>query len=65
MFLDPLRNRRNNLGHRAAFWAQGEYFRRFDDAGSAADLAELLAAWRAIETLVGRWSPRFIITAVG
>ena len=49
MFSDPLRNRRNDPGHRAAFRAQGEYFRRFDDAGSVADPAELLAAWRAIE----------------
>lgn len=49
VFLDPRKNRRNDSGHRAAFRAQGEYFRRFDDAGFVADPAELLAAWRAIE----------------
>ena len=49
VFLDPRKNRRNHQGHRAAFRAQGEYFRQFDDAGFVADPAELLAAWRAIE----------------
>src|SRR5215470_644879 len=49
VFLDPGKNRRNDPGHRAAFRAQGEYFRRYDDAGFVADPAELLAAWRAIE----------------
>ena len=49
VFLDPGKNRRNHPGHRAAFRAQGEYFRQFDDAGFVADPAELLAAWRAIE----------------
>jgi len=49
VFLDPGKNRRNDPGHRAAFRAQGEYFRQYDDAGFVADPAELLAAWRAIE----------------
>src|SRR5215471_6284147 len=48
-FFDPRKNRRNDPGHRAAFRAQGEYFRQFDDAGFVADSAELLAACRAIE----------------
>jgi len=45
--LDPLRNHRNDLGHCAAFQAQGKYFRRFEDARFAADPAGLLSAWRA------------------
>jgi proteasome lid subunit RPN8/RPN11 len=49
VFLDSRKNRRNDPGHRAAFRAQGGYFRQFDDAGFVADPAELLAAWRAIE----------------
>jgi len=49
VFLDPRKNRRNDPGHRAAFRAQGEYFRQYEDAGFVADPAELLAAWRAIE----------------
>src|SRR5262250_2338930 len=49
VFLDPRKNRRNDPGHRAAFRAQGDYFRQFDDAGFVADPAELLAAYRAIE----------------
>ena len=49
VFLDSSKNRRNDPGHRAAFRAQGDYFRQFDDAGFVADPAELLAAWRAIE----------------
>jgi proteasome lid subunit RPN8/RPN11 len=49
VFFDPRKNRRNDPGHRAAFRAQGEYFRQFDDAGFVADSAELLAACRAIE----------------
>jgi proteasome lid subunit RPN8/RPN11 len=47
--LDPARNRRNDAGNRAAFHAQGEYFRTFDDAGFVADPSELLAACRRIE----------------
>ena len=57
VFLDPGKNRRNDPGHRAAFRAQGEYFRRYEDAGFVADPAELLAAWRAIED-AGRPSAR-------
>ena len=49
VFLDSRKNRRNDPGHRAAFRAQGEYFRQFDDAGFVADPAELLAVFRAIE----------------
>jgi hypothetical protein len=49
VFLDPARNRRNDADNRAAFHAQGEYFRRFDDAGFVADPSELLAASRRIE----------------
>jgi proteasome lid subunit RPN8/RPN11 len=49
VFLDSRKNRRNDPGHRAAFRAQGEYFRQFDDAGFVADPTELLAACRAIE----------------
>ena len=49
VFLDSSKNRRNEPGHRAAFHAQGDYFRQFDDAGFVADSVELLAACRAIE----------------
>src|SRR4051812_28488300 len=41
VFFDPLRNRRNEPVHRAAFEAQGEYFRSFDDAGFVADAGEV------------------------
>ena len=44
VFLDSRKNRRNDPGHRAAFRAQGDYFRQFDDAGFVADPTELLAA---------------------
>ncbi|HEY6747730.1 MAG TPA: hypothetical protein VI357_18690 [Mycobacteriales bacterium] len=46
---DPRRNRRNEPANRAAFHAQGAYFRQFDDAGFVADPADVLAAWRMIE----------------
>jgi proteasome lid subunit RPN8/RPN11 len=49
VFFDSRKNRRNDPGHRAAFRAQGDYFRKFDDAGFVADSAELLAVCRAIE----------------
>ena len=49
VLFDPRRNRRNEPGNRAAFHAQGTYFRRYDDAGFVADPADLLAVWRAIE----------------
>ncbi len=50
VFLDSRKNRRNDPGYRAAFRAQGDYFRQFDDAGFVADSAELLAVCRAIES---------------
>jgi proteasome lid subunit RPN8/RPN11 len=37
-------------GNRAAFEAQGDYFRRHDDAGFVADPADVLAAYRRIES---------------
>jgi len=49
VFLDSRRNRRNDQGNRAAFEAQGDYFRRHDDAGFVADPTDLLAAYRRIE----------------
>jgi proteasome lid subunit RPN8/RPN11 len=49
VFLDSRRNRRNDPAHRSAFHAQGEYFRRYDDAGFVADSADLLAAYRRID----------------
>jgi len=47
--LDPHQNRRNEPGHRAAFHAQGSYFRAYEDAGFVADPIDLLRAWRRIE----------------
>jgi proteasome lid subunit RPN8/RPN11 len=47
--LDPRRNRRNDPAHRAAFHAQGSYFRAYEDAGFVADPADVLRAWRRIE----------------
>jgi proteasome lid subunit RPN8/RPN11 len=49
IFLDPTRNRRNDPANREAFHAQGEYFRRFDDAGFVADPTELLGVCRRID----------------
>jgi proteasome lid subunit RPN8/RPN11 len=49
IFLDSRRNRRNESGNRAAFEAQGDYFRRYDDAGFVADPADLLVTYRRIE----------------
>jgi proteasome lid subunit RPN8/RPN11 len=49
VFLDSQRNRRNESGHRAAFEAQGTYFRQHDDAGFVADSADLLRTYRRIE----------------
>jgi proteasome lid subunit RPN8/RPN11 len=49
VFFDSRRNRRNDQGNRAAFEAQGDYFRRHDDAGFVADPTDLLAAYRRIE----------------
>ena len=47
--LDPHRNRRNEPDHRAAFHAQGSYFRAYEDAGFVADPIDLLRAWQRIE----------------
>jgi proteasome lid subunit RPN8/RPN11 len=49
VFFDARRNRRNEPGNRAAFEAQGEYFRRYDDAGFVADPGEVLAAYRRVD----------------
>jgi proteasome lid subunit RPN8/RPN11 len=49
IFLDSRHNRRNESGNRAAFEAQGDYFRSHDDAGFVADPNELLAVHRQIE----------------
>jgi proteasome lid subunit RPN8/RPN11 len=49
VLLDSERNRRNESGNRAAFEAQGDYFRRYDDAGFVADPRDLLEAYRRIE----------------
>jgi proteasome lid subunit RPN8/RPN11 len=49
VFLDPHRNRRNDPSNRPAFHAQGEYFRRYDDAGFVADPADLIQAYRRID----------------
>jgi proteasome lid subunit RPN8/RPN11 len=49
VFLDPRRNRRNEPRNRAAFHAQGEYFRRYEDAGFVADPGDLLRAYRRID----------------
>ena len=47
-FFDPTRNRRNSLPHRAAFQAQGTYFRAHDDAGFVVDSQEMVIIDRAI-----------------
>ena len=47
--LDPRRNRRNDPAHRAAFHAQGSYFRAYEDAGFVADPTNLLHTWQRIE----------------
>jgi proteasome lid subunit RPN8/RPN11 len=49
VFLDSSKNRRNDSAYRAAFRAQGSYFRQFDDAGFVADPSELLAVWQDID----------------
>ena len=49
VMLDPRRNRRNDPSNRAAFHAQGSYFRAYEDAGFVADPTELLRAWQRIE----------------
>jgi proteasome lid subunit RPN8/RPN11 len=49
VFFDPLKNRRNDPTIRAAFEAQGEYFRSYDDAGFVADAREVLDVFRRVE----------------
>jgi proteasome lid subunit RPN8/RPN11 len=49
VFFDPRKNRRNDPELRAAFEAQGTYFRAYDDAGFVADPAELLAVHRELD----------------
>jgi proteasome lid subunit RPN8/RPN11 len=49
VMLDPHRNRRNDPANRAAFHAQGSYFRAYEDAGFVADPTELLQEWQRIE----------------
>jgi hypothetical protein len=49
VFFDPTKNRRNDPTVRAAFEAQGRYFRSYDDAGFVADPAELLRVHRRLE----------------
>lgn len=46
---DPHRNRRNEPANRAAFHAQGSYFRAYEDAGFVADPTDLLHTWQSIE----------------
>jgi hypothetical protein len=48
-FFDPTKNRRNDPTMRAAFEAQGTYFRAYDDAGFVADAAELLEIYRGLD----------------
>jgi proteasome lid subunit RPN8/RPN11 len=50
VFLDARRNRRNEPDIRAAFEAQGDYFRHHDDAGFVADPADVLDAYRRIDS---------------
>ena len=48
-FFDPTKNRRNDPAMRAAFEAQGTYFRSYDDAGFVADATELLELYRRLD----------------
>jgi hypothetical protein len=48
-FFDPTKNRRNDPAMRAAFEAQGTYFRAYDDAGFVADATELLELYRRLD----------------
>jgi hypothetical protein len=48
-FFDPRKNRRNDPAMRAAFEAQGTYFRAYDDAGFVADATELLEIYRELD----------------
>jgi len=49
VLFDPHRNRRNEPANRAAFHAQGSYFRAYEDAGFVADPTDLLREWQRIE----------------
>jgi proteasome lid subunit RPN8/RPN11 len=49
VFFDPSRNRRNEPGMRAAFHAQGQYFRAYEDAGFVADPTEVLTVDRELQ----------------
>jgi hypothetical protein len=49
VFFDPTKNRRNDPAMRAAFEAQGTYFRSYDDAGFVADASELLEIYRDLD----------------
>jgi len=49
VLFDPHRNRRNEPANRAAFHAQGSYFRVYEDAGFVADPTDLLREWQRIE----------------
>ena len=46
---DPRRNRRNEPAYRAAFHAQGSYFRSYEDAGFVADATDLKKVWETAE----------------
>ena len=48
-FFDPTKNRRNEPAMRAAFEAQGTYFRAYEDAGFVADATELLELYRRLD----------------
>jgi proteasome lid subunit RPN8/RPN11 len=48
-FFDPTQNRRNSPEYRAAFEAQGIYFRAHDDAGFVVDVKELADVERAVD----------------
>jgi len=49
VIFDPRRNRRNDSAYRAAFHAQGTYFRRYEDAGFVADPQDLYQVWQEAE----------------
>ena len=49
VLFDPYRNRRNEPANRAAFHAQGSYFRAYEDAGFVVDPTDLLREWLHIE----------------
>ncbi len=55
-FFDPANNRRNECEHRAAFEAQGAYFRRHDDAGFVADPREVMA----LQNRIGRTGEQMV-----